>query len=265
MICIGIIGAAGRMGQRLIDLTLAADELELVGAIEAEGHPALGTDAGCGSSKTHLAITADLQALLPACDVVIDFSSRDRAVDNCRQTLAAGCGFVLGTTGLSDAEKEEIHRLAAGGGRLVFAPNFSVGINLMFAVCGQIAEALGSEYDIEVVEMHHNQKLDAPSGTAERIGEVLAAARGLDYAADTVHGRHGQVGKRPRDQIGMHALRGGDVVGEHTVVYATGGERIELTHRASSRDTFARGALRAAKFLAHADPGDYDMKQVLGL
>lgn len=162
-------------------------------------------------------------------------------------------------------QRAELKKLADGGGRLVQAPNMSVGVNLLFALCSQVARTLGSDYDIEVVEMHHNKKKDAPSGTAERLGQILAEASGLDYNTDTRHGRVGLVGARTKREIGMHAVRGGDVVGDHTVIFATEGERVELTHKASSRETFAKGAVRAVKFLATATPGLYDMQDVLGL
>ena len=155
--------------------------------------------------------------------------------------------------------------MAEKGARIVFAPNMSIGVNLLFHLCRQVAAILDEDYDIEVVEMHHNQKKDAPSGTAVRLAEILCEARGLDYNNDVRHGREGITGARTKHEIGMHALRGGDVVGDHTVIFATTGERIELTHKASSRDTFARGALRAVRFLADAKPGLYDMQDVLKL
>jgi 4-hydroxy-tetrahydrodipicolinate reductase len=172
---------------------------------------------------------------------------------------------VIGTTGLENDDKAALRALVADGGRIMLAPNMSVGVNLLFALCAKVAPLLGPEYDIEVVEMHHNRKKDAPSGTAVRLGEILAAGRGLEYETAARHGRAGEVGSRPRNEIGMHAVRGGDVVGDHTVIFAADGERVELTHRASSRETFAKGALRAVKFLANANPGLYDMQDVLGL
>ena len=262
-----IIGAAGRMGRRLIALLAEDSQLRLAGAIEAPGHALLGQDAGvvAGVAPLKVPLTADLNAALALGDVTIDFSAAEAVVGNVRAALAAQRACVIGTTGLSDAALAELRALADGGGRIVQAPNMSVGVNLLFSLCEQVARVLGEDYDIEIVEMHHNQKRDAPSGTAKALAEGIAAARGLDYARDTVHGRQGLVGARPRRQIGMHALRGGDVVGDHTVVFAAQGERIELTHRAGSRDTFARGALRAAKFIAKAKPGLYDMRAVLGL
>ena len=155
--------------------------------------------------------------------------------------------------------------MADNGAKIVFAPNMSVGVNLLFYLSAKAAEILGEDFDIEIVEMHHNLKKDAPSGTAERLGQILCNARGLDYKTDVRHGREGMCGARTKKEIGMHALRGGDVVGDHTVMFAANGERVELTHKASSRDTFARGALLAVRFLAKADSGLYDMQDVLNL
>lgn len=267
MVRLIIVGAAGRMGKRLIALAAADPELEVVGAVEAPGLPVIGKDAGVasGGEESGVLITDDLAAIVAEADVIIDFSAAAAVVGNARLASQAGCAAVIGTTGLGEADKAALADLAANGARLVFAPNMSIGVNLLFALSRQVASVLGDDYQIEIVEMHHDQKKDAPSGTAERLGEIVAEARGLDYASDTVHGRQGMPGARPSRQIGMHSLRGGDVVGEHTVIFAAGGERIELGHRASSRDTFAKGALRAAKFLVSAEPGIYDMQEVLGL
>ncbi|MCF7853925.1 MAG: 4-hydroxy-tetrahydrodipicolinate reductase, partial [Candidatus Pacebacteria bacterium] len=178
---------------------------------------------------------------------------------------AAGCCVVIGTTGLAADDRKALETLADSGGRIVFAPNMSVGVNLLFHLCGEVGRTLGEDYDVEVVEMHHNRKKDAPSGTAARLGEILAQATGRDYEKDVRHGRQGMTGARERREIGMHAVRGGDVVGEHTVIFATDGERVELGHKASSRQTFAKGAVRAVKFLMDVSPGLYDMQDVLGL
>lgn len=262
-----IIGAAGQMGQRLIALAHEDEALTVVGAVEHAESPALGTDSGLLASGTAngIPITSCLVEALKSSDVVIDFSSPDQAVENAMKTTEEGVGFVLGTTGLTPDQQAELKWVALAGGRVVAAPNMSVGVNLLFQLAGQVARTLGLDYNVEIVEMHHNRKQDAPSGTAERLGQVVCEALGLDYAEDTEHGRVGIVGARERGKIGMHALRGGDVVGDHQVIFATGGERIELIHRASTRDTFARGALRAAKFLHDAAPGLYDMPAVLGL
>jgi 4-hydroxy-tetrahydrodipicolinate reductase len=266
MVKIVITGAAGRMGRRLVALTVEDPGLELVGAVEYDGHPETGTDAGvlAGTGTSGILITSDLAAAVNGADAMIDFSGADVAVSNSTIAADADCAVVLGTTGLTDEQKAAVAALADRG-RILAAPNMSVGVNLLFLLAGQVASTLDDSYDIEVVDMHHNQKKDAPSGTAERLGEILANARGYSYKDDTAHGREGIIGARPKREIGMHSLRGGDVVGDHTVIFATGGERVELTHKASSRDAFAKGALRAAKFLSTKGPGEYSMKDVLGL
>lgn len=261
-----IIGAAGRMGRRLIANVLENPDFELAGAIECPDSPVLGQDAGslAGVQPCGVGITSDLEALLPAADAVIDFATSG-VLDRARAAVAANAAVVIGTTALSASDKRELAVLAAAGGRIVAAGNMSVGVNLLYKLVREAALKLGEEYDVEIVEMHHNQKKDAPSGTAVRLAEVVCEARNWNYEQDVRHGREGMVGQRSRREIGMHSLRGGDVVGDHTVIFAVNGERVELTHKASSRDTFARGALRAVKFLAAARPGLYDMQDVLGL
>jgi 4-hydroxy-tetrahydrodipicolinate reductase len=197
-------------------------------------------------------------------DVVIDFSSASATGSLLESCRAAGKPIVIGTTGHDDAHRQAIEETAHEIG-VVFAANFSVGVNALFWLTREAARILGPAFDLEVVEMHHRLKKDAPSGTARRLAEILAEARGLDYARDAVHGRQGLVGERGPQEIGVHAIRGGDVVGEHTVLFAGTGERLELTHRASSRETFAAGALRAAEWLIGQPPGLYDMEDVLGL
>ncbi len=267
MIKVAIVGAAGRMGRMLVSQVLKDPELSLSGALEYSGCPLLGRDAGtvAGEGACGVNICCDAEKVLAESDAAIDFSSPAATMQFAAQAAAAGVHLVIGTTGLSVEQKKSLQELSAGGAHIVCAPNMSIGVNLLFALCAKVAPILGEDYDIEVVEMHHNQKKDAPSGTAERLGEILAQACGLDYRTDTRHGRVGQVGARTKREIGMHALRGGDVVGDHTVIFAAQGERLELTHKASSRETFAKGALRAAKFLAGTKPGLYDMQDVLGL
>lgn len=267
MIKVAIVGAAGRMGRMLIAQVLKDPELQLSAALEYSGCPLLGQDAGlvAGEAACGVKIACDPEAALSVSDAAIDFSSPAATMEFACQAAAKGVHLVIGTTGLSVEQKKSLQQLTQQGARIVCAPNMSIGVNLLFALCAKVAPLLGEDYDIEVVEMHHNLKKDAPSGTAERLGEILATARGLNYATDTRHGRVGQVGARTKNEIGMHALRGGDVVGDHTVIFAAQGERIELTHKASSRETFAKGALRAAKFLAQSSAGFYDMQDVLGL
>ena len=267
MIRVMVQGAAGRMSRMLVAQIVQNDRMVLSGATEMAGSPFIGQDAGlvAGVQETGVKITEDLDACLAASDAVIAFTSPAATMELAPKAAAANVSMVIGTTGLSADQKAELKALADKGARIVFAPNMSVGVNLLFALCDKVARLLGDDYDIEVVEMHHNQKKDAPSGTAARLGEILCNARGLSYEKDTRHGRVGLPGARPKNEIGMHSLRGGDVVGDHTVIFATSGERIELTHKASSRETFAKGAVRAVLFLADAPSGLYDMQDVLHL
>jgi 4-hydroxy-tetrahydrodipicolinate reductase len=206
----------------------------------------------------------DLPAVLPSCDAVIDFTNATSTVAIAEACAAVGKILVIGTTGHSDGDRRRITELSKTI-PIVFAPNFSVGVNTLFWLTRKAAEILGPDFDLEVVEMHHRLKKDSPSGTARRLAEILADVRQLEYSKDVMHGREGMVGERTNVEIGMHAIRGGDVVGDHTVIFANVGERVELTHKASSRDTFAKGALRAARWAQGQKPGLYDMQDVLGL
>ncbi len=238
-----INGAKGRMGQALIACASTDPELHVSSALDAG-------DALADGLKT--------------CHAVIDFSHADATAAVAQACAAAGKILVIGTTGHTDDAREVI-RQAAKAIPVVFAPNYSVGVNTLFWLTKKAAEILGPDFDLEVVEMHHRLKKDSPSGTARRLAEILAEVRELSYDEDVRHGREGMVGERTRTEIGMHAIRGGDVVGDHTVIYANVGERVELTHKASSRDTFAKGALRAAKWASRQPSGLYDMQDVLGL
>jgi 4-hydroxy-tetrahydrodipicolinate reductase len=238
-----INGSRGRMGQALLSCVAADPAVSL----------AASTDVG-----------DDLQAVLGGCDAVIDFTHATATAGIADLCAAAGKALVIGTTGHDDEARARIAACAKTI-PVVFAPNFSVGVNTLFWLTRKAAEILGPDFDLEVVEMHHRLKKDAPSGTARRLAEILAEVRDLDYTKDVMHGREGMVGERNPREIGMHAIRGGDVVGDHTVVFANVGERVELTHKASSRDTFAKGALRAACWATGRQPGLYDMQDVLGL
>ncbi len=265
-IAIAINGAAGRMGRRLVALTLEDAELRLAAALEGPGHPLMGQDAGviAGAAKAGINLAGDLaQNVQP--QVMIDFTvpaATRLAIDLCVKRKMA---LVIGTTGLTPDDQRRIDAAAASI-PILQAPNMSLGVNLLFALAGQVAAKLGDDYDIEITEAHHRFKKDAPSGTALGIAQAICNATGKSIENDVVHGRHGDDVQRQRGQIGMHALRMGDVIGEHTASFATLGERLELTHIASNRDVFVRGALHAAKWLVRGGkPGRYAMKDVLGL
>jgi 4-hydroxy-tetrahydrodipicolinate reductase len=261
-----VAGAAGRMGSRLVALLQPESELRLVAALEAPGHAALGRDAGesAGVGQLGIPIGADVDAALGRDRILIEFSVPDASLAHVREVARHGGRAVIGTTGFTATQREELARIATSIPLLV-SPNMSVGVNVAFKVLADMARMLGDEYDVEIVETHHRFKKDAPSGTALRMAEVVATALGRDLAKTAVYDRHDKLAERARKEIGMAALRSGDVVGEHTVVFGSLGERIELTHRAHSRDNFARGALRGARFIATARPGLYSMQDVLGL
>ncbi len=261
-----VAGAAGRMGSRLVALLQQETELRLVAALEAPGHPALGRDAGesAGVGRLGIPIAADVEAALGRDRILIEFSVPEASLAHARLVGRHGGRAVIGTTGFTAAQREELAAIARGAPLLV-SPNMSVAVNVAFKVLADMARMLGDDYDVEIVETHHRFKKDAPSGTALRMAEVVAQALGRDLATTAVYDRHDRLAERTRKEIGMAALRSGDVVGEHTVSFASLGERLELTHRAHSRDNFARGALRGARFIATARPGLYSMQDVLGL
>jgi len=261
-----VAGAAGRMGSRLVALLQQETELRLVAALEAPGHPALGRDAGesAGVGRLGIPIAADVEAALGRDRILIEFSVPEASLAHARLVGRHGGRAVIGTTGFTAAQREELAGIGRGTPLLV-SPNMSVAVNVAFKVLADMARMLGDDYDVEIVETHHRFKKDAPSGTALRMAEVVAQALGRDLATTAVYDRHDRLAERTRKEIGMAALRSGDVVGEHTVSFGSLGERLELTHRAHSRDNFARGALRGARFIATARPGLYSMQDVLGL
>lgn len=263
---IAIIGAAGRMGQALVRCAPRFKELQLVAALDRSDCPLLGRDSGtvAGTAETGVPMTADLDAALRAAGVLVDFSFHTVVPATASAAAAAGKALVLGTTGLTPAEATTVHA-AARKIPIVWAPNMSLGVNLLFLLVKQAASVLGLDYDVEIVESHHRFKKDAPSGTALRLAERVAEGRGQRLEDVACYGRHGMSGERPKGQIAIHALRMGDVVGDHTVSFGVEGERVELTHKASSRDALAMGALRAAQWVAGRKPGLYDMADVLGL
>ncbi len=261
MIKVAISGAGGRMGRRLLDLIAHEEDMRIVAALERPGHPSLGRDAGelAGRRKLGVAISVDW---VDPTDVLIDFTSPEAAVVHAGEAAKRGVAALIGTTGLNDYQRQKLHECSKKVPVLA-APNTSVGVNLVFRLAAEIATTLGEDYDIEIVETHHRYKKDAPSGTALRLAEEIAAATGRHLAEHAIYGRHGISGERSSKEIGIHSVRGGDIVGEHTVVFSTLGERVELTHRAHTRDTFVRGAIRAARFLARQDAGMYSMSDVL--
>jgi 4-hydroxy-tetrahydrodipicolinate reductase len=262
---IALAGCAGRMGRALLEAVLRDPELELAAALEQAGHAALGRDAGeLAGAPCGVTVGADVAEALALADVLIDFTRPDGTLASLEACEHLGKAMVIGTTGFRDADRARIAR-AAQRIPIVMAPNFAVGVNVVFRLAELAAATLGDDYDVEIVEAHHRHKVDAPSGTALRLGELIARALGRDLAGSAVYGREGVTGERDRKQIGFHAIRGGDIVGEHTVLFAGTGERVELTVRSQSRMTYALGALRAAKFLRGRAAGLYEMFDVLGL
>ena len=261
-----VCGAAGRMGGRIIALMKEAGDFELAGAVERPDHPALGRDAGevAGIGKAGVPITADLAQAAKAGQVGFDFTAPEAAIANIAKAVEASMAMVVGTTGMKPEALARARELARRI-PLLIAPSMSVGVNVIYTLLAQAAAKLGDDYDVEIFEIHHHFKADAPSGTAAKMAQVIAGALGRDLDQVGVYGRKGLVGERKPKEIGVHALRGGDIAGEHTVVFAGMGERIEITHRAHSRDNFARGALRAARWIVGRPPGLYDMGDVLGL
>jgi 4-hydroxy-tetrahydrodipicolinate reductase len=261
---VAVAGASGRMGHMLIEAVLGADDLALAGALDQPGSAAIGQDAALFMGRASgVKVTADLAAGLADAQVLIDFTRPEGTLAHLPACSARGVALVIGTTGFDDAGKARIAEAAQRIG-IVFAPNMSVGVNVMFRLLEQAAQALAEGYDIEIVEAHHRHKVDAPSGTALKMGEVIAAAQGRRLADCAVYAREGHTGERRPGTIGFAALRGGDIVGDHTALFAGTGERIEITHRSTSRAGYAQGALRAARFLRDRPHGLYGMDHVLG-
>lgn len=256
---IAIAGVGGRMGKMLVEAVAQREGVVLSGALEHAASPVLGNVVADG-----VRISADVDAVLDTCDVLIDFTRPDASLPLIARCAEKGVKLVIGTTGYDEAGKAAI-AAAAERTAVVFAANYSVGVNLTFHILDTVARVLNEGYDIEIIEAHHRHKIDAPSGTALRMGEVIAHALGRDLRECAVYGREGQTGARAADTIGFATVRGGDIVGDHTALFATEGERVEITHKASSRMTFAGGAVRAAAWLASQDKGLFDMQDVLGL
>lgn len=262
---IAIAGATGRMGQMLISGVQSADDCQLVGALDRADSPALGQDAGAfAGHATGVKVTADLAEGLKGAQALIDFTRPDATMGHLAACRAHGVALIVGTTGFTDAQKAEISE-AAKEIPILMAPNMSVGVNVTFKLLEMAAKALSTGYDIEVIEAHHRHKVDAPSGTALKMGEVIAEALGRDLNDCAVYERYGHTGERDPSSIGFATIRGGDIVGDHTVLFAGTGERIEISHKAGSRAGYVQGSLRAVRFLADKRQGLFDMFDVLGL
>jgi 4-hydroxy-tetrahydrodipicolinate reductase len=265
MIRVAIAGASGRMGRMLIETVLAADDCQLAGALDVAGSPAIGLDATAFMGRSSgVLITDQLHDGLRNAQVLIDFTRPEGTLAHLAVCRELGVKAVIGTTGFSDAQKAEIAEFAKHNA-IMMAPNMSIGVNVVLKLLQTAAAALSTGYDIEIIEAHHRHKVDAPSGTALKMGEVIAAELGRDLKDCAVYGREGITGERDPSTIGFATVRGGDIVGDHTVLFAGTGERIEITHKSSSRATYAQGSLRAARFLAERPTGLFGMDDVLGL
>ncbi|MFB3885651.1 MAG: 4-hydroxy-tetrahydrodipicolinate reductase [Thermodesulfobacteriota bacterium] len=258
-----VVGAAGKMGGRIIHILQEYPSIKLFRAVDRPDHPSIGRDIGevVGFGKLGIPLEGELRK---GGDVIINFSNPQASLESLKFAREAGLAIVIGTTGLNPDQTEKVKELSKGV-RCVMAPNMSVGMNVMFRTVQEVAQVLGLEYDVEILEAHHHLKKDSPSGTAVKLGELIAKATGRDFAQVGVYGRKGMVGERKKEEIGMQVIRAGDIVGEHTVLFGGIGERLEITHRAHSRDNFARGAIRAALWVVNQPDGLYDMQDVLGL
>ena len=263
---IGVVGASGRMGRMVINNILHLSGCELSGASEVSGSKYVGTDVGflVGAENNGVIITDDTEKMFTGLDVVIDFTIPDATQKHAEIASNTGCALIVGTTGMEQAHRDSLLS-ASNNVPIVMAPNMAAGVNLLFAITQQVAKVLDEDFDIEIVEMHHKHKIDSPSGTALGLGEAAAKGRGIDFNSSKVLSREGIIGERQAGNIGFATMRGGDVVGDHTVVFAGAGERIEISHKATDRAIFARGALRAAFWAVTQPAGLYSMNDVLGL
>jgi 4-hydroxy-tetrahydrodipicolinate reductase len=266
MINAGVAGFGGKMGSLIARLIVEAPDMALAGALEDAAHPAIGKDAGeaLGLDKSAVAVSSVIDEAFGACDVIIDFTFPEVTLKTAEFSSANGKAMVIGSTGFS-AEQKKLIEFHAEKIPLVFAPNLSIGVNVLFKVVGMVASLLDESYDVEIVEAHHRLKKDAPSGTALALAQAIAKARKVDLDTHARYVRHGIIGQRPIGEIGIQTVRAGDIVGEHVVMFAGPGERIEITHKAHSRENFGRGALAAARWLLGRKPGLYSMMDVLGI
>ncbi len=261
-----VAGAAGRMGQRIINMIAASREMTLAGAFETPDHPSVNQDAGlvAGAGELGVPIVRSLDEVIDNGEVLIDFTTPEATLENMRAVAPHGLAMVIGTTGISETMLQEVNTLAKKI-QCVLAPNMSVGVNVMFKIAREMAQILGNDYDMEILEVHHRLKKDAPSGTAMRLARILSETVNRDLDKVAVYERKGMIGQRTDEEIGIQTWRAGDITGEHTVMFGGIGERLELTHRAHNRDNFAGGALRAALWVVKQPRGLYDMQDVLGL
>jgi 4-hydroxy-tetrahydrodipicolinate reductase len=258
MINVVVTGACGRMGNAIIQLVLKDNDMKLVGCTERPDHPAIGTCIG-----DNIKIQSTLESVVEGADCIIDFTTPEAADVHLEVLNNIKCAYVIGTTGLNKTHEEKLKKLSDNI-PIVYSANMSLGMNVMFKLVSDVANIL-REYEVEIIEAHHHNKVDAPSGSALKIGKIIASALNRDFDKVAVYGREGRIGQRSKEEIGIFAVRGGDIVGEHTAMFIGEGERIEITHRVQTRDTFAYGAIRAAKFVVNAKPGLYAMKDVLGI
>lgn len=261
-----VVGAAGRMGMRILTAIHETPNVLLAAAVERPDHPSLGRDAWeiAGLEKGNIPLSGALKQVIASGDVIIDFTNAESSLKNLQVAAENGKSTVIGSTGFSSSQIQEVQALTQKI-PCVLSPNMSVGVNVMFRVINDLAKILGEDYDVEVIEAHHRMKKDAPSGTAMKMGQILAQALKRNFDQVGTYQRKGIIGERRRAEIGMQTIRAGDIVGEHTVIFGGLGERLEITHRAHSRDNFARGAVRAASWVVKQRPGLYDMQDVLGL
>ncbi len=259
-----VVGAAGKMGTRIIHIVQETASIELYRAIERVDHPSIGKDIGEIAGLGRIGVTLEGDLKRSGGDVIINFTNPQSSLESLEFARQNGLAVIIGTTGFSPEQLHQVEELSKSV-RCVLSPNMSVGMNVMFRVVQEIARVLGPDYDVEIVEAHHRLKKDSPSGTAVRLGELIAKATGRDFGRVGVYGRKGMVGERTREEIGMQVIRAGDIVGDHTVLFGGMGERLEVTHRAHSRDNFARGAVKAALWVVSQRNGLYDMQDVLGL
>jgi len=258
-----VVGAAGKMGSRIIHVIHETPSIDLFEAVERKDHPSIGRDIGemIGLGRIGVPLEAGLRE---GGDVIIDFTHPKSSLESMKFASENGLAIVIGTTGLSLEQMDNVRELSRRV-RCVFSPNMSVGMNIMFRITQEVARILGTDYDVEILEAHHRMKKDSPSGTAVRLGELIAKSTGRDFDRVGVYGRKGMVGERTKEEIGMQVIRAGDIVGDHMVLFGGVGERLEIIHRAHSRDNFARGAIRAALWVVNQPNGLYDMQDVLGL